>query len=69
MQSGARAQRPLARALDHGTIRNRVGERHAQLDQIRAAALESLDQRWRAVGRRIAASEISDQPFTVLRVQ
>ncbi len=50
-QRGAGRQRALARALDHRTIGDGIGKRHAQLDQVRAAALQRFHQRGRALGR------------------
>ena len=50
-------------ALDHRAIGDGIGERHAQFDQVRAAALQRRNQRRRAVGRRVACGDIGDQAF------
>ena len=55
-------KRPLAAALNHRAVGDRIGERHAELDQVRAAALERGNQCGvRAVRRRIAGREVCDQ--------
>ena len=54
-------QRAFTGALDDRAIGNRIGERHAQLDQVRAAALERFNQCRRAVRRRIAGRDVGDE--------
>ncbi len=66
-QRGAGLQRALAGALDHRTIGDGVGERHAQFDQVRAAAHQRFHQRRRALGRWIARREIGDQALAPVR--
>ena len=39
----------IAGALDHRAVGDGIGERHAQFDQIGAAALQRCDERGRAV--------------------
>ncbi len=53
------------RRADHGTIGDRIGERHAQFDQIGAAAFERRDQCRGALRRGIAGCEIGDQDLAV----
>ena len=59
-ERGAGAQRAVARLLDHGAIGDGIGERHAEFDQIGAAAFERRDQIGRGFGRGIAGREIGD---------
>jgi hypothetical protein len=60
-ERGAGLQGALARALDHRTIGDGIGKRHAQLDQVRAAAQQRLDQRRRALRRGIARRDVGDE--------
>ena len=60
-QRRAGAERALGRPLDHRTVGDRIGERHAEFDQVGAAAHQRRDQSGGAVGRRIAGGEIGDQ--------
>ena len=39
-----RLQRAIRAALDHGAVGDGIGERHAQLDQIHAAAFQRRDE-------------------------
>ena len=65
-QRRAGLERALAGALDHGSIGDRVGKRHAQLDQVRAAAHQRFHQRGRAVRRGIARRQVGDQALAVV---
>ena len=52
-ERGAGLERAIAAALDHRAVGDGIGERHAQFDQIRAAAFErshQLGRRGRAMG-------------------
>ncbi len=57
----AARERALARMLDHRAIGHRIGERHAELDQIGAGVDERVHDRDRRVGRRIAGGDERDQ--------
>ena len=46
---GAGLQRAFGASLDHGAVGDGIGERNAQLDQIRAAAFERGHQFGRAL--------------------
>ena len=68
-QRGAGLQRAIGAALDHGTVGDGIGERHAQLDQVRAAALERRHQAGCAVGRGIAGGDVGDQALAAFVAQ
>ena len=43
-QRGSCGQRAVPRLLNHRAVGDRIGERHAQFDQVRAASFERRDQ-------------------------
>ena len=68
-QRRARLERALAALLDHRPIGDRIGERHAEFDQVGAAAHQRLDQRGRALGRGVAGGEVGDQTLAIFALQ
>ena len=51
----------LARLLDHRAIGHRVGERHADLNQIRTRRGEAGEQLGRGIGVGVTRSQIGDE--------
>ena len=68
-ERGARAQRAFPCALDHRAIRDRVGKRHAEFDQVGAPAHQRLHQSRRTLRRGIAGRQIRDQSFAAVALQ
>ena len=58
----AGAERAQARRLDRRPIRHRVGERHADLDEIGAGLGQACEERREGRGIGIAAGEICHEP-------
>ncbi len=56
-----RGERPLRRALDHGAVGQRIGERDAQLDDVRPALGRLDDQTARRLNRGVARREIGNE--------
>src|SRR2546423_2094637 len=54
-------QRALGAGLDYGPVRDRIGERDAQLDDIRAALLQSVQDVQRALHVGMARGYVTDQ--------
>ena len=57
----AAGERPLAGALNHRTIGQRIRKRHADFEHIRAGAGDGDEQRGRTIGVRIARSQVGDE--------
>ena len=59
----------LAGALDHGSIGERIAERHAQLDHIRARIDRGKRNGARGLHAGIAGGEINDQARLVIETE
>ena len=57
----AAGERPLARALNHRTIGQRIRKRHADLEHVRAGAGDGDEQCGGAIGVRVARSQVGDE--------
>ena len=57
-----RPQRPETRGLDRRAVGHRIGEGHAELDQVRARRRQGFDDRQRSRRVRIARHDERDQP-------
>ncbi len=68
-QRRAAGQRALSGALDDGAVGERIGERHAQLDDVGATTLGLHHQPARGLQRGVAGGEIGDQRSLVPRAQ
>ena len=61
-QAAAGRQRPLGRALDHRAVGQRIRERHADLEDVGAGAIERLQDLGRARQVGIAGGHVGDEP-------
>ena len=68
-QADAQSQGAVAGFLDHGTIGRRVGERHAQLDDVGTGLGHAVHQFGGDVGERIAGRDIGNQGLAVLSLE
>ena len=57
-----RRERPLGRALDDRTVRQRIRERHADLEHVGAGTIECARERRGARQRRVASCDIGHEP-------
>src|SRR5439155_15588323 len=68
-QARAAFQGALPGRLDRRAIRHRVGERHADLDEIGPGLGEPLEEGERGIGVRVAGGQIDDEPGAALLAQ
>jgi hypothetical protein len=65
-ETGATRERTLGCPLKHWTVRDRIGKRNTQLQDVGARPIERDGERHRLVGRRISGGEICDEGGAVL---
>ena len=67
LKRDAVAERTIRRALDHRTIRDRVGERNSQFDQVRARLVQRKDEFQCYIEARITRRDVRDKRFSTFR--